>query len=133
MTALIRTIRSCHRCESGAAAIEFSIVGFVMILVMLGVIEFGRGLLVRNEIAYLSDIGSRKTLIDPAISEDALRDAMRAAFSRDRSLLQIAVSTETIDNTQYRIIAIAYPMSLLVPGLSSQALSLQVSRRIPLE
>ena len=133
MKKISRLLWSWRRCEGGAAAIEFSIVGFVMILVMLGIVEFGRGLLVHNEIAYLADIGSRKVLIDPAIADKALQDEMRTAFSRDRNVLQIAISTETIGDMQYRIIAVAYPMNLLVPGLASGVLSLHATRRIPVE
>jgi len=133
MKKISRLLWSWRRCEGGAAAIEFSIVGFVMILVMLGIVEFGRGLLVHNEIAYLADIGSRKVLIDPAIADKALQDEMRTAFSRDRNVLQIAISTETIGDMQYRIIAVAYPMNLLVPGLASRVLSLHATRRIPVE
>ena len=133
MKRINRLLWSCRQCEGGAAAVEFSIVGFVMILVMLGIVEFSRGLLVHNEIAYLADIGSRKVLIDPAIADEALQGEMRTAFSRDRDALRIAISTETIGDMQYRIIAVAYPMNLLVPGLASRALSLHATRRIPAE
>ncbi|MXQ10688.1 TadE/TadG family type IV pilus assembly protein [Microvirga makkahensis] len=131
MKRIIRLLGSWRRDESGAAAIEFAIVGFVMILIMLGLVEFGRGLLVHNEIAYLADIGSRKVLIDPGIADDALQDEMREVFSKDDALLQIAISTEVIDEIEYRIIAVAYPMNLLVPSLSDSTLSLNVTRRVP--
>lgn len=130
---MVRLLRACRRNESGAAAIEFAIVGFVMILVMLGIIEFGRGLLVHNEIAYLADVGSRKVLIDPSIADDVLQEEMREAFSKDREALRIAISTETVEDMTYRVIVVAYPMSLLVPGLSSRTLSLNATRRVPVD
>jgi len=130
---MVRLLRACRRNESGAAAIEFAIVGFVMILVMLGIIEFGRGLLVHNEIAYLADVGSRKVLIDPSIADDVLQEEMREEFSKDREALRIAISTETVEDMTYRVIVVAYPMSLLVPGLSNRTLSLNATRRVPVD
>ncbi|MFW6076354.1 MAG: TadE/TadG family type IV pilus assembly protein, partial [Hyphomicrobiales bacterium] len=38
-----RTLRRLARNESGAAAVEFAIIVWALILVSLGIIEFGRG------------------------------------------------------------------------------------------
>lgn len=131
MRRMVQAARTFGRCSKGAAAIEFAIVGFLMILLMLGIIEFGRGLLVKNELSYLVDVGSRDLLLDPGVSESTLASKVRSVFTGDKGLLDVAVTPETIDGVQYRSISIVYPLKLLVPGLSDKPLSLSVTRRVP--
>lgn len=127
MTAL-RRLRSC---QAGGAAVEFAIVGMVLVLVVLGVIEFGRGLNIRNQLSFVADFGARRILTDRQISDDALVSEMRAAFNAaapDR--LTITIGTETVNGVQFRTVTVSYPFTPLVPG--TEALNLSVVRRTPL-
>ncbi|WP_262269897.1 TadE/TadG family type IV pilus assembly protein [Microvirga yunnanensis] len=132
MTRIHQLFFRFHRCQSGVAAIEFALVGSLLILVSLGVIEFGRGLLVRNEISYLADLGSRQILLNPDVSESTLRSQMQAEFSGEKSLLQLATTLETLDGAKYRSIKVSYPLTLLVPGLTDSPMNLSITRRVPL-
>jgi Flp pilus assembly protein TadG len=120
-----------RRCQGGTAAVEFAVVGSLLILVSLGIIEFGRGLLVRNELSYLADLGSRQILLDPAIPDGTLRSRMQAAFSGDDAALQLSTALETIDGIKYRSVSVTYPLTLLVPGLAEGPLNLSITRRVP--
>jgi len=117
--------------QEGTAAIEFAIVGSAMILVSIGIVEFGRGLLVRNEIAHLADVGSRAILIDPAVSDATLLVQMRKGFSGDDALLGVSTAPETVDGIKYRTVSVTYPLNLLVPGLTKEPITLSVLRRVP--
>lgn len=132
MYRVLPMFRTFRRCEDGAAAVEFAVVGFLLILVSLGIIEFGRGLLVRNEISYLADIGVRRILLDAAVTDGTLKSKMQAEFSGDGSLLQFTTALETIDGIQYRSVTVTYPLPLLVPGLTEKPLSLSIIRRVPI-
>ncbi|WP_163266827.1 TadE/TadG family type IV pilus assembly protein [Chelativorans alearense] len=124
--------------QSGAAAVEFAIVCLPLLLLCLGVVEFGRAFFVRNDLAYAADVAARKVLIgqiplDASLSEAtvALDGAVRGAFGGDGNLLQVTVETETVDGVQYRTLSIRYPFTFLVPGVSDSPFALSVSRRIP--
>ncbi|MFC6487258.1 MULTISPECIES: TadE/TadG family type IV pilus assembly protein [Phyllobacteriaceae] len=138
MRPMRRVSRHLARCQSGAAAVEFAIVCLPLLLLCLGVVEFGRAFFVRNDLAYAADVAARKVLIgqippDASASEIAvgLEDAVRGAFVGDTELLQVAVGTETVDGALYRTLSIRYPFTFLVPGVSDSPFALSVSRRIP--
>ncbi|MCR4264732.1 TadE/TadG family type IV pilus assembly protein [Nitratireductor sp. ZSWI3] len=135
---MLRALNRLAKCRSGAAAVEFAIVCMPLLLVSLGVVEFGRALFIRNDLAYAADVAARKVLIGqiPAgasASEAAIgfENAIRDAFDGDVDQLQIAVGVETVDGVPYRTLSIRYPFTFLVPGVSDSPLALSVSRRIP--
>ncbi|WP_011579950.1 MULTISPECIES: TadE/TadG family type IV pilus assembly protein [Chelativorans] len=133
-----RLFRRFLESGSGAAAVEFAIVCMPLLLICLGIVEFGRAFFVRNDLSYAADVAARKVLIGQipagAPSSDAasgLETAVREAFVGDASLLQIAVGEETVDGARYRTLSIRYPFTFLVPGLDDSPFALGVSRRIP--
>lgn len=137
----LRSFSRAWRCESGATAVEFAIVCLPLLLLSLGIVEFGRALFVRNDLSYAADVAARKVLIDqiPATASEsdasaALNSAVRGAFGGgDPSLLQVSVKTETVDGVTFRVLSIRYPFTLLLVGLSNSPIGLAVSRRIPVE
>jgi Flp pilus assembly protein TadG len=78
----MRVVRRLRSCQAGSTAIEFAIVSLVLVLVTLGVIEFGRGLNIRNQLSQAADFGARKILIDKLISDSALEAAVRSAHAK---------------------------------------------------
>ena len=129
----MKLLRRMNRCRSGAAAIEFAIVGTVFALLSIGIVEFGRGLHLRNQIAYVADLGTRKVMIDPNITDAALDSTIRGAFKRgDPALLEITITNVLTGSSPRREILIRYPLVLLIPGLSTNSITLRVARRIPL-
>ncbi len=120
------------RCRSGATAVEFAIVSMVFVLLSISIVEFGRGLYLRNHIAYAADVGTRKVLMDPVISDASLDSAIRGAFTRgDPALLEIAITSEQVGGVPSRDVAIRYPLVLLIPGLTPSPITLHLARRIP--
>lgn len=134
MKPLLRAARRMRRCEGGTAAIEFAVVGLALILVSIGVVEFGRGLHMRNELSFAADFGARKVLTSATISDSALQEAIRSAIVSEPMKsdpdLVIAVGTESVGSVQFRTIALSYPFSPLVPGIAGP-ISLSLARRVP--
>jgi len=119
-------------CQRGAAAIEFAIVSVVFLSLVVGTIDFGRTLYVKNQLSFLADQAVRKVLINPGISNTTLTDELRADFNAGvQADLGITVSDETIGGNAYRLVQITYPMTLFIPNLSNSALLLSVDRRVP--
>ncbi len=120
------------RCQSGAAAVEFAIVSVVFLSLVVGIVDFGRTLYVKNQLSFLADQAARKVLINPGISNATLTDELRDDFNAGvQADLGVAVTDETIDGTSYRRVAITYPMTLFIPVLTDKALLLSVDRRVP--
>ena len=118
------------RDRQGASAVEFAICGAILVFISLGVIEFGRALLVRNELSYAADRATRVVLMNPAATETMIRQAARNAFEENRSLLAVSVQDETVDGLPSRVITLTYPIELLLPMPSGKAFNLSVSRRV---
>ncbi|APG85571.1 type IV pilus associated TadE family protein TadE [Sinorhizobium americanum CCGM7] len=140
MTRALRILRRAWRSQSGATAVEFAIVCFPLLLLILGVVEFGRAFYVRNDLSYAADFAARQVLIGQ-IARDApdseaqskLASAVRDKFgSGDPDLLQIVVSKQTVDGIDFRVLSIRYPFRFFVPGLTETPFSLALSRRIPI-
>lgn len=119
-------------CRSGATALEFAIVSLFLVLISIGVIDFGRGLYLRNEISYAADKGARTILLDNATSDSAVEEAIRQAFAGpEPDRLQVLFGSETVNGVTYRTVTIEYPLELKIPGFSDTAITLSVARRIP--
>ena len=122
--------------ESGANAVEFSIVVTAFIFASMGVIELGRTYQVRNELAYAADIGGRKLsvlvnnpTIDPSTYTKEVKDEIAATFhGYDPSKLAVAVAKEDIDGITYQKLTLTYPMSVFIP-FRSNTYDLKIVRR----
>lgn len=120
------------RCENGAAAVEFALIGFVMIVVTLGAIEFGRALYLRNNLSFAADRAARRGLIDQKATTVQLENEARLAFSGgDPARLTISIVSETVDGVPVQTISLAHSIKLLIPGLTTREISMRASRRIP--
>jgi Flp pilus assembly protein TadG len=116
--------------SSGASAVEFAIVGALFIFLSLGVLEFGRALLVRNSLADAADVATRTALLDRSASNTKIEASARAAFDENKTLLRVAFAAESSGGVNFRVVTLSYPITLLVPALSSSPLTLSVTRRI---
>jgi Flp pilus assembly protein TadG len=126
------TLKRFRACQSGAAAIEFSIVSLLMIVVSIGVVEIGRGLNVRSKMAYAADLGARTVLINASIPDTQIEGTVRAAFTgADASLLQVQIGQETVNGASYRTLAVSYPFSPIIPNMTTSQINMTVNRRVP--
>lgn len=81
-------LRRLFRSQSGATAVEFALVCLPLLLLVFGIIEFGRAFYVRNELSHAVDVAARRVLIGQ-IARDAtdsealtkLAGAVRGAFT----------------------------------------------------
>lgn len=121
------------RSEHGSTAIEFALVAMIAITIFLGIIEFGRGLYLRNEMSYAVDIAARKILTNPLVSESELETLIRDAITFGASSdLIVGFGTETINGTSFRNLLVSYPVTLLIPNLAQGQFVLTVDHRVPL-
>jgi Flp pilus assembly protein TadG len=129
MMLLARRLRDC---TLGAAAVEFAIVSTVFIALLVGTLDFGRTLFTQHQISSLADQAMRKILLDPGIATATLETELRAEFTAgDPDDLTVEDATETTGGISYRVVTVGFPMTLFIPGLDSNIVSLSVTRRVP--
>lgn len=120
------------RCDRGAAAVEFAIISGVLIMLLVGIVDFSRTLYIKNQLSYVADRAARMVLVDPAITNTALEAALRADFSAgDQTQLTVTITTDASGTPSYKVLSIDYPVTLFVPNLASSTLDLNVTRRVP--
>ncbi len=140
MTGVLSCLGRARRCQSGATAVEFALVGLPLFLLILGVVEFGRAFFLQNDLSYVADVAARQILIGQvgqSLSEtDAaarLDDAVRANFrSGDPALLQVTTEKETVNGSDFRVLTLRYPFTFLLPDLIDTPITIGLSRRIPI-
>jgi len=120
------------RSDDGGVAIEFAIIGTLLVFGSIATLELGRALYLRGEMAYAADVAERQVMMNPEISDSAVANAVRSAFRGNAELLTIEVGEETIDGLKFRTLALNYPMLLVAPTVSSRDLGLDVARRTPI-
>lgn len=107
------------KCDLGATAVEFALVAWIFILFVLGIIEVGRALDVRNQISRAADAGSRKVMVATGVDpEGDARTAAKAALTTaDPNDLIVTVTSETVDGLDYRKITVSYPFKPMLAGI----------------
>lgn len=128
MRRLLQAASRLRRCDGGAAAVEFAIISWVLILVCLGVIEFGRGFYLRNQLSYVADCAAREILLKSNISDDELEEKVRLRCPGTPEDLAIPPTSVA---SGFRTFTLSLPFTLLVPGLASDSISISVVRHVP--
>lgn len=125
-------LRRLARCERGAAAVEFAIISVVFLGLVIGLIEFGRILYIKNQLSYAADIASRTIMINTAVTEAAIETAVRDEFiAGDPTGLTVVVVPEVLGGDTFRVVTITYPVTHVIPILGSELITLDVTRRVP--
>lgn len=87
-------IREFARCRDGATAIEFAILGPILLLMLFGTLETARFLYVQNTVEVATSTALRQAIIDPTLSTAALRERFIANLA---GLDPISIETFTLD------------------------------------
>lgn len=117
--------------RGGTAALEFALIGLPFILLLLGLIEFGRGLHIRNALDTAADRAQRAILINPDEDLEKLENAIRVTFKAGPpERLVITYDTNTIAGIDYRLVSLSYEMQLLLPAPLGRTLQIRSTRRV---
>ncbi len=116
----------------GASATEFAFVFPLFLMFVFGVVEFGQGLRLYNELASVASRASRMVMLDVDVSNSTLETRIRTLLSELTSdELQVALSTDTVSGTDYRVVNISYPHQFVTPFLEPINVTLSVESRTP--
>ena len=127
----MRRLRRLIGDRSGAAAVEFALIGLPFILLLLGLIEFGRGLHIRTALDAAADRAQRAILIDPAASPETIEAEVRSAFQAGSpDSVTVTYASETVAGIDYRLVTLGYQMDLLLPAPLGGPVTIKSVRRV---
>lgn len=131
---MIRAVRLLLGDRSAAAAIEFAIISVPLVVLTIGIVDFGRTLYTRNNMAHAGDIGARMILIDGQAADATVTATIRDAFIAGPSGdLGVILGTASQSGISFRTIDLSYQIDLLTPLLAVGEITLSHSRRVPVE
>jgi Flp pilus assembly protein TadG len=129
----VRLLRKFLAETRGATAIEFALLVLPFVILLIGLVEFGRALHIRNGLDSAADKVQRLIIIDPEASITDATSTARAAFlAGDSSQLSVDVQAGTSGSVDYLSIDLSYTMTLLIPVIAGGDVVLSISRKVAL-
>lgn len=128
-------LRHLLRRDDGTAAIEFALIGLLLIVVSIGTIEIGRALFLFNELAHAADRAARLILIDPTISDGDLTDRVQdedLLTGLSAADLNVLPGTVQDNGISFRTVRLEYPFTPMVSGLTLGSVTMATVRRVPI-
>lgn len=120
------------RDQKGVTAIEFAITLPLLLLIVLGTMEFGRVLKARNEMSHALSRAVRVINLDSEqTAEDiaTIIDTYLAGYGSDD--LDVDVLSTTISGTDYMRISVGFPFHTIIPFSSVSTVTLDVDTLAP--
>ncbi len=127
----MRRARRIAGCDSGAAAVEFALVGIILVVVVIATLDFGRVLLVRHTLANAIEVASRRALIDAEVTNAALEALVIEAapgIEPDRLQFMHAVTPSSVG--LMRRLRVDHSVALMIPFIGADAIVLSISRTV---
>jgi Flp pilus assembly protein TadG len=118
--------------QGGAVAVEFAIAGSLFIVMLIGTLQLGWALQVRNQMTKAADRAVRYVLLNPQADDATFKaEASKALRGYDPKRLVVTVGQATVGTTTYRTLNLSYNVPLYIPGASADLLTLKVSQWAP--
>lgn len=123
--------RFLKHCQ-GSTAIEFAICGPILLLFVIGVFEFGRFYLIRNDMRFAVGETGRYAMLNPAMSNATLEDYAEEQLFTSPESVTIAVTDEAINGRNYTTITMGYVFTFTAATLLNlDPIPLSVISRVP--
>ena len=119
------------RNRRGATAVEFGIVAPVFLLIVFGIIEFGRAMMAWNEASQALSRAVRTVYIDPSESPDEVAARLRTYLSDD-GVLSVTAASTIISEVNYMKISAGFPFQMIIPFSGTSAVTMKVETVAPL-
>lgn len=124
-------MRALLRREDGTTALEFAIVGPLIMAGAIFILSLGQVLEVRHQMSFALDKGVRAALLNRTITAAEIEDVVRVSFTQEPAGdLQVTVVDSTSEGAAVRIVRARFPVQLFfLAGV--KALTLNVARYVP--
>ncbi len=131
-TAVGRHRFSFLRDQRGVTAIEFAITLPLLLLIILGTLEFGRALKARNEMSHALSRAVRVINLDAEQTTENIAAIMGTYLADYGSEdLDVDVLSTAISGTDYMSISVGFPFHTIIPFSSVSTVTLNVDTLAP--
>jgi Flp pilus assembly protein TadG len=117
-----------RRETSGAAALEFALIGGLLFMLVIGTIELGRVLHERSAVERALSEAVRAVHLDPDMTGAQIKDRVEALLD-DRMEVQVCI--RPVDGTSTAQIQILFPVEMAVPMLPKRSITMRVGTLAP--
>ena len=104
--------------DDGTVAIEFAVVGLLFFVLLLGSIEMGRAMWMRNSVQFAAEEAARWALVQSAENSTAVVDFARGRLTSSPATATITAPYVTVSGVRYVVVTITQnftPITTLVP------------------
>jgi Flp pilus assembly protein TadG len=116
--------------RSGAAAIEFAIVGSAFILLSLGIVDIGRNFVIVHQLNHLADQISRAVMLDTQMSPADLQAYAQANWKgHSPETLSLRLDNQIVEGIPSERFELSYAIVWIIP-LGENSI-LRVQRALP--
>ena len=120
-------------CERASAALEFGIVAPVLMLLMLGVVEFGRLHWVRNSMEYAAEQTARWAIVNTAATDAQIKAHAEEQFDGiSAGTAVVAIDRDTSNGLSFVTVTVTYDFQFLADIIGLGTLPLRSETRVPL-
>lgn len=135
------SFRRFLRSNSGATAVEFSLVVGPLLALCIGIVEVGRTLSVQSDIIHAAEKAQRAIMLNGlhsgqelpdilAVIDPIIRDTFKVGYSEK---LTIAIKEKNIAGERFKELTVNYPVGALIPFVGNVLPEVSVTRLIPSE
>ena len=131
MGAIMHTSFSPRLSRRGAAFVEFALVFMVFLLLLVGLLELGRGVWTYTTIAHAARQGTRFAMVRGSrnpTTQDQVRNVVRnAAIGLNKNQVQVTTNWPTgIAQGNVVVVQVRYPFNLVTGGLVVRQGTIQI-------
>jgi Flp pilus assembly protein TadG len=102
---MLNLLRRLRRNQSGTSMIEFGIAGPVVLMAIIGCVEFGRFFWIRNTLEHAVEEAGRYAVINKTASSTDIQTQVRSkVMGIDPTLIQVSVTDAAGPSVTYRTI-----------------------------
>ncbi len=122
--------RTLWRDRKGAAALEFALAIPLLIMMIFGIIDFGRALAARNEMAHALGRAMRLVHLDPTVTPQQIETALEGYLSNYDADLTVQIAE--VSGTSFMKVSVEFPFKISVPFSTVSEVELQVATLAPM-
>ncbi len=132
MAQRLKLLARFTRDASGASAVEFAIMGTVMIGLMVGFFDVAFAFYVRNSFNHAVSAAAREIYVDPDRTNTEIETDINARLSKFSSSITTSVATATAGALEYKVINVQMDYNYKSPFLNNYTVTLVGESRAPI-
>ena len=118
------------RDRSGVAALEYALALPVLLMVVLGIIEVGRALAVRNEMSHALGRTTRIVHLTPSTTPEQIAASLEGYLENYDTELEVSITE--ISGTSFMEISVQFPFEISIPFAPISEVTLSVATLAPM-